>query len=391
MKCYRQCPVCSSRNGMLLHTIKYPAEPDRILPVEYRIMSCSECGMVFDDFDADESVFARHYQSDGKYEMEVSSGAGGTSERDRLRWEKIASFLMPYLPDPAAAIVDIGAGKGGLLRYLLGEGYTDLTAVDASPNCIRYIREHSGIHAVCSDLNQLALDRKFDAVIFAQTLEHIYCCVESLAKIRELLSDDGILYLEVPDAGRYLEYQKMPFYYFDHEHINHFQRTSLETLLQRNGFEIISISQFEIENSPGFFTPHLAAAARKNRAVQPGKTGKNDFRPLQKYVEESMLRDESLFHYDCGEKTGYLWGVGAFCLRLLEKGTFSNLDLAGLIDRDPKKQGTEIQGLVIYSPEVLLRSDPEKTFVLITTSLYEDEIRKQLQEMGYSGEIVTLS
>ena len=45
MNAYRPCPVCKKNEVELLYTIKYPAEKNRILPVEYQIVSCSHCGI----------------------------------------------------------------------------------------------------------------------------------------------------------------------------------------------------------------------------------------------------------------------------------------------------------------------------------------------------------
>ena len=135
------------------------------------------------------------------------------------------------------------------------------------------------------------------------------------------MADNGFLYLEVPDASRYLDYKHLPFYYFDHEHINHFQKTSLENLLKINGFEILFIKQFEIKNDTGFANPHLAAIARKNYTTYDDITV-NDVSPLENYVKESLMQDRQLLKYDVGEKSCFIWGVGALCQRLLANDFF---------------------------------------------------------------------
>ncbi len=391
MNAYRPCPVCKKNEVDLLYTIKYPAEENRILPIEYQIVMCCKCGMVFDNFDADETVFARHYQNDGKYEMETSYGAGGSNESDLNRWKKIAFFITPFIKNKDASIIDIGAGKGGLLSYLRDLGYTKLTGVDSSPNCVKYIRCNHKIKAICADFNKLILPEKYDIVILAQTLEHMYFCNNCLANIKNIMADDGFLYLEVPDASRYLDCKHLPFYYFDHEHINHFQKTSLENLLNINGFEIISCKQFEIENATGFTTPHIAAIAKKTDKFYNCITTMNDCTPLKNYIQESSIQDKQLLKYDGGEKSGFIWGVGALCQRLLKNGFFANFKIAGLIDADPKKQGSKIDGLTIYPPEILSGADPGNTFVIITTALYEHEIRQQLKELNFKGDITTLN
>ena len=391
MNAYRPCPVCKKNEVELLYTIKYPAEKDRILPVEYQIVSCFHCGMVFDTFDADESVFFRHYQNDGKYEMKTSYGAGGNNPSDLSRWEKITSSIEQFIKDKEASIIDIGAGKGGLLSYLRDKGYTKLTGVDSSSNCVKYICDNHKIKAICADFNKLLLNEKYDLVILAQTLEHMYFCNDCLANIRNIMTDDGFLYLEVPDASRYLDCKHLPFYYFDHEHINHFQKVSLENLLYINGFKIIFCDQFEIENVPGFITPHLAAIAKKTDEIYNCITARNDDTTVKNYIKESNIQDKQLRRYDSGKKNGFIWGVGALCQRLLKNDFFINCKISGLIDADTKKQGNQINGQTIYPPDILSGIDTENTFVIITTALYEQEIREQLKMLNFKGDIVTLN
>ena len=51
-----------------------------------------------------------------------------------------------------------------------------------------------------------------------------------MAAARSILSVTGKIYIEVPDATRYEDYPFVPFYYFDAEHINHFDLRSMGQL-----------------------------------------------------------------------------------------------------------------------------------------------------------------
>ena len=55
--------------------------------------------------------------------------------------------------------------------------------------------------------------------------------------LKKLLNPNGIIYIEVPDANRYSNYYVVPFYYFDCEHINHFDINSLKNLFEDNEFK----------------------------------------------------------------------------------------------------------------------------------------------------------
>lgn len=82
-------------------------------------------------------------------------------------------YLVQALP-PGAAILDLGCGTGEpILRFLAGRGF-ELTGVDASAAMLAIARERfPGTRFLQGDMRDLALDRKFDAVIAWHSLFHL--------------------------------------------------------------------------------------------------------------------------------------------------------------------------------------------------------------------------
>jgi 2-polyprenyl-3-methyl-5-hydroxy-6-metoxy-1,4-benzoquinol methylase len=78
------------------------------------------------------------------------------------------------------------------------------------------------------------LQESFGCAILTGVIEHIYDVQKAIKNISNLLKAGGILYLEAPDASRYIDYYIVPYYYFDSEHINHFDMHSLRNLLIAN-------------------------------------------------------------------------------------------------------------------------------------------------------------
>lgn len=377
----RSCPICRGQDADTLHTIHYPPSPDRILPTEYRIVVCPDCGMVFDDFDADPAVFKQHYLTQDKYVLPGSAGAGGDSPQDQARWNRTLDFLAPYLKK-TSVIADIGCGRGGQLRFFWDRGYTRLCGLDLSPVCIDHIRKNHPFPGICCDPSDFEPEEPFDVILCSQVLEHLFDCAAFLAALKRMLAPEGILYLDVPDASRYRDYQKAPFYFFDQEHINHFQPETLGDLLSRQGFAVRQLIQCENEPVSGFRTPILAAAAEVRDEIAA--------RPLRDYIEKCRAADWPSFPEPLDGK-GFLWGVGAHCLRLLNAGAFARLPLAGLIDVAPSQQGRIIHGLRVFSPEVLTLPENRSAFVIITSVLYEDQIRQMLHKQGFSGQILSVN
>jgi SAM-dependent methyltransferase len=67
-----------------------------------------------------------------------------------------------------SSILELGAGVGRITHPLLAMGYR-VTAVDNSPEMLAEIR---GAETVLSDIEDLALDRQFDAVLLGSCLIH---------------------------------------------------------------------------------------------------------------------------------------------------------------------------------------------------------------------------
>ncbi|MGE4563964.1 MAG: class I SAM-dependent methyltransferase [Victivallaceae bacterium] len=371
-----------------MHEIRYPEDESLILPARYRIVRCAGCGQVFDDFDADETVFATYYRNCLKYVQAYSAGAGGLSPFDVERFTGAIEFTAP---GPGDAIADFGAAKGGLLKLLADRGCRDLFAVDASPDCIRFIRESYGIPGVAADLADLAAGREFDLIFCTQVFEHLFHPAEILRRIGKHLKVGGRLYLDVPDAANYRLDCATPYYFLDREHINHFSLETLAALLEANGFAIekSDSTAFGPEHSK-IRHRHVRMLARKLAAPVPAplRCAASPGREMRAYLEESARTDLLLRQKLAAEppEEVYLWGVGAHCMRLLAEGAFDRFRIAGLIDADPARQRQCLGPHRIFPPQVA--ADRDDVAVIITSVLYSEAIRRQLRQLGFRGRVI---
>lgn len=84
-------------------------------------------------------------------------------------------YFRGWLPERTdAAICDLGCGDGGLLRFLAGRGFTDLTGVDLSPEQVARARSVPA-RLVCGDAIE-HLERapgRYDLLIARDVVEHL--------------------------------------------------------------------------------------------------------------------------------------------------------------------------------------------------------------------------
>jgi len=98
-----------------------------------------------------------------------------------------------------ASVLELGCGVGRITSVLLARGYR-VTAVDNSPEMLAHVP--SPASKICANIEVLALETTFDAVIFASNLINIPDAAiraEQLAKCRDHLKPTGQLIFERDD------------------------------------------------------------------------------------------------------------------------------------------------------------------------------------------------
>jgi 2-polyprenyl-3-methyl-5-hydroxy-6-metoxy-1,4-benzoquinol methylase len=136
-------------------------------------------------------------------------------------------------------VLDIGCSNGLFLDLFKEKGW-ETWGVDPSSNA--NIAKKKG-HKVTRDIfeNVEFPANYFDLVIMNHTLEHMDNPSYFLSKIYKLLKNNGILFVDVPNAGGVgarLLGKHWPYLAPD-EHKQQFTRKTLSDLFKKNGFKII--------------------------------------------------------------------------------------------------------------------------------------------------------
>jgi SAM-dependent methyltransferase len=95
---------------------------------------------------------------------------------------------------PGASILELGSGTGRITHPLVALGHP-VVAVDESPDMLAYVRD---AETVCSRIEDLALGRRFDAVLLASHLINADTATRSafLAACRRHVADDGCVIVQ---------------------------------------------------------------------------------------------------------------------------------------------------------------------------------------------------
>lgn len=220
-------------------------------PYGYKICRCFDCGLIFSHKDElnslnKEEVYANYYK-----------------EEDGARFNSIIEYVVKFfrfirayrihsLNIKAKSILDIGSGRGWILYFLKKYfRYDYAIGTQISENAYKFSTEKLKLEIYNKDLLDITFNNKFDFISMLHVLEHVDKPEEYIKRIYELLGDDGLLFVEVPNynswsrklVGKYWLALDLK------HHIFFFTPTSLTNLLEKYNFEIKNSNTFSLEYS----------------------------------------------------------------------------------------------------------------------------------------------
>jgi SAM-dependent methyltransferase len=391
---YRNCPICATKEVEVLHTQRFELPVGHPLSKGYDLVGCTSCGFVFADTTVSQSDYDRFYSELSKYEDKKTGTGSGENPFDLTRLGVTARQITDFLQDPAAQILDVGCANGGLLRALKDLGYKNLCGLDPSPVCVENTRA-LGLEAYPGSLFTPFPYGKFDCLVLSHILEHIQDLEGATARIKDMLKPGGkqLIYIEVPDALRYVDFLYAPFQDFNTEHINHFSQTSLKNIMGRIGFEPVETGEKILTISPNKFYPAIYGFW-KETTHQPKIKTETDTQ-LQIKINEYICHSQMIL--DAIETRlqkvlpqapqVIIWGAGQLAMKLLAETSLGKANIIAFVDNNPINQGKAIHGVIILSPQALVGVGGP---ILITTILHQQAIAEQIREMGLPNEVVFL-
>ncbi|MFM2026274.1 MAG: hypothetical protein RLZZ339_989 [Cyanobacteriota bacterium] len=391
-KSLRNCPICQEENGEILHTQNFVLPEGHPLSNGYDILCCDRCGFVYADTTVSQKDYDIFYTKLSKYEDKKTATGGGESPYDAARIQKTAECIAEFLPDKSVRILDIGCANGGLLGYLKKLGYNNLCGLDPSPICAETTKQKYDIETYTGSMFELPHSLGvFDVIILSHVLEHIQDVSTALTNLKDILDKNGILYAEVPDAKRYLNFYVSPFHYFDTEHINHFSLNFLEKLLMLANFTIIGRGEKEFELHPGTIYPAIWVMARLlNRKIPLNLDLDSELcNNIIKYLKhsEEYLDTQAIDELVLNCEKIIVWGIGSSTMRLLANSSLSQANIIAFVDSNPKYWGEYLMDKPIISPEELKKKTET---ILITSKIYGQEILTQIiNELNLKNKVVS--
>lgn len=383
----RPCAVCHDTNHTVMHRQSFVC-PDMDSALHYDVVSCDHCGFVFaSDIPAQETLDAYYADSGHHLHVELPSGI-----------QVIHAGMYEFIGKHTAlsseqSVLDIGSSMGHFLNYFRQDGFSRLTGIEPSAEAARLALEHYGIEVLSTAFKEFKPDRQFDLVTLCGVLEHLLEPDQTLEKINTLLTDQGYLFIAVPDADVFGSLDSdEPFLEFALEHINFFGYQSLVRLIENKGFEVIRCDSVHNEFYNNNYLYLIAQKAQKSSFSQHNVssiTRDSVCLYIQQSEQQLVTVQAMIDSLVESQEPVLVWGAGSLTRRLCASTRLAETRLSGFIDKNKELHGKRLSGSLIRPPDWL--SDKTELTVLIASTTYAEEIRQTLlQQYGWQGRIVTI-
>jgi SAM-dependent methyltransferase len=362
---------------------------DFILPSKYEIVACSHCGFVFNDVPNSRSFdeYYANYKENTNFTIPSEAAYSLTKEKRESRHVISANFIENTTEiDKTASILDIGCSFGATLSTLQKKGFTNLNALDLDSTSIHYLRQigiNSKVGSIFSE-NIPEFENKFDLIILAHILEHLYEPQKAITNIKKWLKPNGKIFIECPDLYQYPDTSAFPGFFAEWEHINHFSIISLMNLFcdfRLRRYDTGTIYAL-IEDFPCLYM--IFEKDEKDRHIC--KTENDAIAMLESLLIPNEKGKKLLSNLEnIKDKEICLWGAGQYCYMLLSHTILSEKKIRFIVDKDTKKHGKRILGIKITSPEILRDF---KGTIVICSSTAQEFIQNDIRMMGLTNEVL---
>jgi len=386
----RVCPTCHSKN--YFEVFDQPTET--IVGIgdigyHHRIQVCRDCGFVFAGPLLSEEKIRLFYEKMSNYEHPQLNGLRPQTEKNQI--SRYFELLINKFPSEfKGKVLDIGCATAFGLSLFKSRGW-DVSGLDPSQKCAELSEKYYDVRVIRGffDPDLLQKEKPFDLIILCHVLEHLVHPDRVIKDLSGLLSDEGIVYIEVPNLLK----PHAPKCYFGFEHVNFFTPTSLTNIAGVNRLSPEGLYTFDNGPEISPFYPVIASTWKK---IEHELRIRNNFEEALAVIEKFKKNSKELVS-ELQKKIKKIlentpkgrlavWGGGIHTSQLFSETILGRAEIACIFDNDPKKHGSQLFGHTIEkfcaeADEIKKRIDS----ILISSEASEDIIYKQISYLENHG------
>lgn len=350
----RNCSCCNQQNEHPIDTINLSMVNDIKLNNTLNIYYCPDCNFYYSDSGNIQEDYNNYYKEFNNYKK-------GTIYSDKD--ERCNSYLTDKLQNQTQnvkTIIDYGSGNGKLKDLLT---VSDLYEVDEY------------------DIGMEQPNKKYDCLILSHVLEHIYDIDKFIETISLNINDNGLLYIEIPNAEYYDKITDIcPLQEINIEHINFFSKYALNKLLMKHNYQAVSLidDYFIIKDHKyyvirGLFSKNKPNILFKNYICNGREQiSKYNFTNLNKY------------------KNIYVYGCGQFLFKIFDN-ICNNTNVINVIDDNPCYLNKKITNVDIINYEIYSEMSNDGDVIILTSLIHDQTLKSKLQKINKNITILSVN
>lgn len=236
---YTHCPVCKSDKITNLFSVK----DYTVSGGQFTIAECMHCTLRFTQDVPTQDQIGAYYKSED-YISHTNTKKGLINSLYQnvrgITMKQKAATVKQYTGLQKGSLLDVGCGTGSFLHAMRVQGW-QVAGLEPDADAREMAQQLYGLAVQPShQIFELSSDT-YNAITLWHVLEHVHQLHEYVAQLKQLLTQNGKLFIAVPnytsrDAQTYGTYWAA---YDVPRHLYHFSPQSMNVLLQQHGLKVV--------------------------------------------------------------------------------------------------------------------------------------------------------
>ena len=211
------------------------------------ISICTRCGFTFQNPRFEDSFYKEYYKH---IYREVAFGSSKPSEEyietQSVRGANVLAYLQRYISEPGI-MLDHGCASGATMIPFRDSGWLAI-GIDPHEPSVETGISQLGLDIRVGGGESLPFESSyFDVIVSLGSLEHVYKFSKSMAEIRRVLKDNGLIFIRWRSNFLW----GSPYEYYNHNHYRFFTPKTWRLALESFGFSVVETTFEEIEGNTG--------------------------------------------------------------------------------------------------------------------------------------------
>ncbi len=267
---YVKCALCGEREEELLMEAQNTHGSHLITDDKFNLVKCRNCGLIFINPRPKQNEIGRFYEIDY---YTTGNRFKASIEKLITSYFNLRKKALIEKYKQSRKLIDIGCGAGDFLSSFPSNKW-DLYGIE--PNRVGFDLSSKKVEGKIFNNNLSNCKFQgdyFDVVTMWHAFEHVYDPNKELQEIKRILKEDGVFALAIPNIHSFgFKLGRKNWFHLDSpRHLYHYNSTTINNILNKNGFKVFRIDFPSVEYPLDLFHS-LLNFFRKNKLVRTSLT-----------------------------------------------------------------------------------------------------------------------